>query len=162
MSNLVARLQRFGRYLLVGGVAWLVDIVIFMLLWPLAGVLTAQILARLLGAIAGFFGHKLWVFERATLNLSVVARQGLAYSAMWLSSLLVSLILLVTLTTGLGLKPFTAKILAEGVVLILNFAVLSRLIFSEVPPGRRAENVGVAKSAAQWGDLPDRSYKCLP
>jgi putative flippase GtrA len=116
------------------------------------GVLPAQILARLLGAIAAFFGHKLWVFGHPDLRTPVVALQGLGYALLWLLSLALSLSVLAALTQGLGVAPLAAKLFTEALVLILNFSVLRLLIFRH----RRGDRPGGR------GRAPVVTAKCLP
>jgi putative flippase GtrA len=139
----------FGRYALVGGAAWTIDLAVFVLLWPVIGVLAAQVSARLLGAITAFFGHKLWVFRHPDLRTSVLAMQGLAYSILWLLSLVLSLLVLAWLIRGLGLVPLAAKVLTEVLVLVFNFGVLRHLIF------RRGASAG-------GGSGEILATKCLP
>ena len=69
------------RYLVTGGMAWLVDLAVFTLLLPVAGIAPAQLAARTAGAVAAFAGHKLFVFRSLGRNPAALMTQTLAYAA---------------------------------------------------------------------------------
>ena len=134
------------------------------------GVYGAQALARMLGAVVAFFGHKLWVFEHLDLRATVIAFQGTAYVLLWLLSLLLSLALLAGLTLAAGLQPMPAKLLTESALLVLNFSVLQHLVFDRAtsaplrpdalrPDAGPGAAVGRARTAARSRIA---AYKGLP
>ena len=65
---------RIFRYLLTGGVAWLVDVAGFTLCLTSVDMLWAQVLARASGAAIGFVGHTFVVFrERDTRPADIIS-----------------------------------------------------------------------------------------
>ena len=64
---------RIFRYLLTGGVAWLVDVAVFTLCLTSVGIVWAQVLARSSGAAIGLVGHTFVVFrERDTRPANII------------------------------------------------------------------------------------------
>ena len=120
-----------GRYLLVGGLAWVVDFVTFVLAYPSAGVIWAQTAARASGAAVGFVGHKYLVFGDRRRSRRLVVWQTLQYLLLWALSYGLSVGGIVWLVERQGLAPVSAKVLVEAGILVLNFTVMKRVIFSE-------------------------------
>ncbi|MET0067255.1 MAG: GtrA family protein [Candidatus Thiodiazotropha sp.] len=118
------------RYLLVGGIAWLVDFSLFTLAYTSLGIVLAQTLARIAGALVGFAGHKLVVFRDRSAQAASVRNQALQYALLWLFSYLASLVLLYLFIDSAGLHPVIAKLLTETVILGFNFATMRRYIFA--------------------------------
>jgi putative flippase GtrA len=119
-----------GRYLLVGGLAWVVDFLSFSLSVSVLGLAWAQTLARIMGAVVGFLGHKYLVFADRRRGGQRLLRQGWQYLILWLLSYGLSLAGLFWLVVGLRLHPIVAKLLVESVVVLINFAVMKRVIFN--------------------------------
>ncbi|MET0050115.1 MAG: GtrA family protein, partial [Candidatus Thiodiazotropha sp.] len=118
------------RYLLVGGVAWLVDFTLFTLTYSALGIFIAQTLARVAGALVGFAGHKWVVFRNHSTQAGSTRNQALQYGLLWLFSYVSSLALLYLLVHLAGLHPVIAKLITETVILGFNFATMRRYIFA--------------------------------
>jgi len=120
---------RVGRYLLTGGVAWLVDLAVFTLCFPGLGIVVAQFLARTTGALVAFFGHKLFVFGEMDVHTATLARQTLRYAALWVLSYAVSTLALIGLIEHGGVNAIAAKITVEAGILVMNYSVMKAHIF---------------------------------
>ena len=120
-----------GRYLLVGGLAWVVDFATFVLAYPSVGVIWGQTAARALGAVVAFIGHKYLVFADRRRSRRRLAWQTLQYLLLWSLSYGLSVGAIVWLVTGQAMAPVAAKVLVEAGILLLNFTVMKRIIFSQ-------------------------------
>ncbi|MET0027148.1 MAG: GtrA family protein [Candidatus Thiodiazotropha sp.] len=118
------------RYLMVGGVAWLVDFSLFTLTYSALGIFFAQTLARMSGALVGFAGHKWVVFRNRSSQAGSTRNQAMQYGLLWLFSYIASLALLYLLVHPVGLHPVVAKLITETVILGFNFATMRRYIFA--------------------------------
>jgi putative flippase GtrA len=116
---------------LVGALAWLVDFLTFVLTYPSVGVIWAQTAARGLGAAVGFVGHKYLVFGDRRGARRLVVWQTLQYLLLWGLSYGLSVGGIVWLVERQGMAPVAAKIVVEAGVLVLNFTVMKRVIFSK-------------------------------
>lgn len=124
------------RYLVSGGVAWLVDFATFAALYGPFGLFWAQTAARTAGALTAFVGHKLFVFGDPHRQARLVVRQALQYAMLWLLSYGLSLVGIFTLTELAGFGPLVAKLMVESLLLVLNFITMKYLIFCDCPGSR--------------------------
>ena len=120
-----ALLGQATRFLLVGGVATLVDVGLFNLLhYGLAGVellaiaftvgpLTAKVLSTVVAGLVAFVGNRQWSFAGAH---GTVRQQALLFVAVNAAALLLALAPLAVARYGLGLTGFVALNLAGNVV----------------------------------------------
>lgn len=121
------------RYLLVGGLAWLLDVAVFALCVGGIGVAPAQLCARVGGAVFAFFGHRVFVFRATDGRPATIASQAVRYATLWLLSFAVSTLALIGLIDHAGVHALTAKLGVEIGVVAMNYLVLGSLIF---PPAR--------------------------
>lgn len=75
------------------------------------GIVTAQFLARLAGALLAFLGHKFFVFQEPRTHAAVVGVQALRYAALWVLSYGVSTLGLILLIDYWFLPEIPAKVL---------------------------------------------------
>lgn len=124
------------RYLLIGGLAWLVDVLVFALSVSSVGVASAQLGARVCGAFVAFSGHKLFVFRQTDLQLAAVATQAVRYAALWLLSFTISALALIGLIDQAGVPALTAKVGVEIGIVALNYLVMRAFVFPSRPTPR--------------------------
>jgi putative flippase GtrA len=127
--RLAAWLGQGWRYLLVGGLAWLIDFLTFLALYAGVGLVWAQTAARVAGALVGFAGHKYFVFADRRSAPRHLGRQALLYVLLWGVSYGLSVAGLLWLVRDLDLRPVLAKLLVEAVIIGFNFITMKRLIF---------------------------------
>jgi putative flippase GtrA len=126
------------RYLVTGGVAWLVDLTVFTFLLPLTGIVSAQFVARIAGAIVAFLGHKLFVFRALDRSPAALATQTLGYAALWVLAYGLSAAALVILIGHLNWNTIAAKFVVEVGIVLMNYTVMKTLIF--LPPQNREKD----------------------
>lgn len=120
---------RFLVYLLVGGIQWLIDLLVFTLSWPLLGVAGGQALARFSGAVAGFYLNRNHTFE-ATGSPKQTARQALRFVAVWVTNWGVSTLLVLWLLQNSGLSEVSAKVCVDLFVVPGSFILLKKWVFA--------------------------------
>lgn len=125
-SSLVAQ---FGRYLLVGGGAFVVDFGTLALLNKVFGVhyLVAAAAGFVLGSLSNYALSVSWVFSqrrvsRRSVELGVFVAVGIV-------GLGLNQGVLYGLTGRLGLDPLLSKLVSTGVVLFWNFGARKFLLF---------------------------------
>ena len=123
------RIARPLRYLLSGGIAWLVDAAVFFICLPIAGVALSQLAARTVGAAVAFVGHKLFVFRAFDYHPTALARQTLRYVVLWVVSYSVSTLALIGLIEHLHWNAVAAKVTVEAGILVMNYLVMKTVIF---------------------------------
>lgn len=117
------------RYFFVGLGAWVVDVIVFALVQAEIGVISAQAIARLSGAIVAFAGHKFYVFREHKTGLWHLSRQSLQYVLLWIFSYLVSTMGILWLMDSHDFPAVQAKIMVESMVIMLNFLIMKSYIF---------------------------------
>ncbi|MCG8079583.1 MAG: GtrA family protein [Candidatus Thiodiazotropha taylori] len=122
--------QQFLRYLLVGGASWVVDFLVFFLTYSHIGIVPAQTVARIVGALVAFAGHKLIVFEDRQFTPQAMRQQIVQYLILWLVSYTLSVILLLAFIDLLQLHPVAAKLITEAIIIVINFVTMRRYIFA--------------------------------
>jgi putative flippase GtrA len=120
---------RIGRYLLIGVMAWVIDVAVFVACVADLGIVKAQLIARIIGALVSFAGHKLFVFSEMDTKPATVARQAAAYGALWILSYFLSTLGLIGLIDYGGIHSVPAKVMVEMGVVVMNYLVTQRLIF---------------------------------
>ena len=117
------------RYVVVSGIGWAVDFAAFCLLYQVTGIVVAQLVARLVGAWAGFALHRRITFRAATSGLTW--RQGARYSLLWLINYAVSTLGLLGAVAALPIRPELAKFAVEVLIAACNFLFMKLFVFRE-------------------------------
>ena len=128
----VSSASRPFRYLLSGGVAWLVDLAVFTLCLGVGGIAVAQFAARTVGALVAFIGHKVFVFRAHEYRPRIIARQSVYFAALWLFSYVTSTLALIVLIDRLDWNVVVSKLLVEIGVVLVNYTVMKSFIFHRV------------------------------
>lgn len=123
--------SRFLVYLLVGGMQWLIDLLVYTLSWPLLGVAGGQALARFSGAAAGFYLNRNHTFEAT----GSPARQAPRFVAVWVANWGVSTLLVLWLLEHSGLSEVSAKVCVDLFVVPGSFILLKKWVFASSEDG---------------------------
>ncbi len=117
------------RFLFVGGLAFLVDYVGFLLFhyWLNISVSISGALSFILGLGTSFFMQRQWVFT-GNKDPGVIKKEATLYIALALFNLLVTTYGLVFLN-GIGIKPYIAKFILIICITSWNFALYRKVIF---------------------------------
>jgi len=118
------------RYLIVGGLTTLINLVIFFCLTHLSiPWFWANIAAWFLSVLFAFIANKKLVFSSSNTSASVVLKQSVSFFALRGASLLVDTAILFVGLNLLHGSPLIVKIIDQVVVIALNY-VFSKHIFA--------------------------------
>lgn len=124
-------------YLLFGGLTTLISIFVFWLFSEALGMneLAANLISWVLAVLFAFLTNKTWVFQ------STSREQGfwglmLSFYAGRLATLAVEELLLLVFISWLGFNSMLVKVLAQIVVIVLNYVISKLLVFRKKGDGR--------------------------
>jgi putative flippase GtrA len=114
-------------FLLVGGMQYLIDTLVFALLIS-SGLATvpANVASRASAAAAGFLSNRYWTFSQRPDTLRRFSRSLVRFLAWWLSMTVVSSLAVLGLESILGdeeLERILAKVIVEAVLAVISFLV---------------------------------------
>lgn len=139
-ARVYAPMLRFGAS---SGVAAVIDYVMLFVLHALTGSLLVSVVgARATSAGANYLANRRFVFGRDSAN------SGRRYAALVLAILTANWALMHLLYVGAGLGLLAAKVITEGLLFFISYAVQSRLVF-----GRRTAPATLAADAIVPGRL---------
>ena len=120
--------SHFGRYLLVGVVAFALDYAVFWVLWRFATLdyLLANASGMLCGFLLSFVLNRRYVFGTSAASGRVLGR----FAAANIVSLAFASLVLSVLVRGVGLPTEGAKVLVSALVPLWNFLLYRRFVFS--------------------------------
>ena len=136
LRPLVLRYQELLSYLVFGVLTTVVNFVIYFPLNQWIHYLAANIIAWLGAVVFAFFVNKYFVFEDDRRDLPYLLRQARAFAAMRLLSLGMEELMLLVFVEWLGLNSNATKLVAQVLVVILNYIFSKLLIFR----GKREES----------------------
>lgn len=121
----------FGRYVLTGGVLFLLDLAVFLALVQLVGwePALAQPVGRATGAVAGFFGHRYVTFFTIAITPSRHCGARGGYLVVGAAMLAITPFILLLFLRVNGGELVSAKVLTEIVAVILVYLCL-RIVFA--------------------------------
>ena len=123
------RRQETLAYLLIGGLTTLVGFLIYIPLSRWMSILIANVISWIGAVLFAFIMNKAFVFENEAWDLGSVARQGAAFAGMRLLTLGAEELCLFVFSEKLGLNSIAVKVVAQIVVVILNYVFSKRIIF---------------------------------
>lgn len=117
-------MSSFVRYAAVSGTTWAIDFCIFLLLYQIAGIPAALLMARIVAGIFAFTAHKIFSFSsRSTTKPAEVV----GYIALVAINYLLSVVLISALPNDTLLSAGAAKLVVEVLIFAMNFLLLRRL-----------------------------------
>lgn len=124
-------LRQFTQYVLVGGLAFIVDISVLFLATEMAGLhyLISASIAFLAGLATNYLLCIVWVFDFRALNNKV--HEFIIFGAIGILGLLLNNLLMYLLTEHMGLHYLVSKIVAAIAILLFNFSLRRTLLFRD-------------------------------
>lgn len=118
----------FFRYIFVQALTYGVDFGVFVFLLRYTGIgpITSNILSRISAGLVAFFIHRNFTFLASETNS--IRRQAVWYSTLLLFNLPLSALVLAFFLL-IGLSDVGAKVMADIVCLIVNFAISKFFVF---------------------------------
>ncbi len=122
-------LQQFSRYLVVGGLAFVVDFGSLYLLTEFAGLhyLISAAIAFLFGLLTNYWLSRLWVFDRRTMEN--VAMEFVVFTVIGIVGLGLNEAIIWFVREKLHFHYMIAKAISSGIVLIWNFGARKSVLF---------------------------------
>lgn len=124
---------QFLRYVVVGGLAFVIDFGTLALVTRVLGVhyLIATAIAFTAGLAFNYTLSTLWVFSHRTMKSAWA--EFAVFAAIGLAGLAMSELMMWALVSGLGVAVLVAKLFVTGVVFVWNFGVRKLLLFRGAP-----------------------------
>ena len=118
-------------YLFFGGLTTVISIAAFALFYQLLGLneLIANVLSWILAVLFAFFTNRIWVFSAPTNGAGEFLRQMLSFFGGRLATLIVEELILLVFVTWLALPAVPVKIMAQVVVVVLNYVISKLFVF---------------------------------
>ena len=122
--------KQFSKFSSIAGGVALTDYFVFsVLLYLELDVVLAQMIARLFGGILSFIMNKNWCFN--TNSNTLVIREGRRFLILYAFSYVLAITLLYLLITQASFNAYPAKITADILCFLVNFAVMHQYVFSD-------------------------------
>ena len=131
---LYIRYKEVLLYLFFGGLAFFLNIALYILFNGMWGIneLIANVFCWVICVLFQFFTNRTWVFEEGQTNGVVEFwKQMASFFAGRLFTLVVEEVILAVFITWLGLNSMIVKLVAQVVVIVLNYIISKWWIFSE-------------------------------
>jgi putative flippase GtrA len=122
-------LQQFSRYLVVGGLAFVIDFGLLYLLTEFAGLhyLISAAIAFLFGLLTNYCLSRLWVFDRRTMEN--VAMEFVIFAVIGIVGLGLNEVILWFVREKIHFHYMLAKAVSTGILLIWNFGARKSVLF---------------------------------
>ena len=122
-------LQQFSRYLVVGGVAFVVDFGLLYVLTEFAGLhyLISAAIAFLFGLLTNYWLSRHWVFNRRTLNN--VAMEFVVFAGIGIAGLGLNEAILWFAQEKIHIHYMIAKAISAAIILVWNFGARKAALF---------------------------------
>ena len=129
LRPLALKYQQLLSYLIFGVLTTLVNLLLYYPLSHLIHYLAANVIAWVGAVIFAFFTNKALVFEDSQWDAGTLLRQGSSFAAARLFSLGMEELILWGFVEQMGLSPDWIKLLAQILVVILNYVFSKFMIF---------------------------------
>ena len=121
-------------YLFFGGLTMIVSIVSYAICNLVFGidVLVANIISWLLAVMFSFYTNRIWVFQASTNSISGFLKQMVSFYSGRVVTLIIEEIILFIFITYLQYNSMVVKIIAQVVVVILNYVISKLWVFKNL------------------------------
>lgn len=130
-------------YLLFGGLTTLVSLITFWLFHIVLGIneLIANIISWIFAVSFAFFTNRIWVFNAPTETFEAFLKQLVSFFGGRLATLGAEELILYVFITRLGLNAMLIKLVAQIVIIVLNYVVSKIFVFRKgnIKVGRKNE-----------------------
>ena len=118
-------------YLFFGGVAFVISIVSYAVCNVTFGLneLIANIISWILAVIFAFVTNRTWVFQVTGDNMGCIWKQIITFLEGRVVTFLIEELILLIFITWLGFNSILIKVIAQVVVIVLNYVISKFLVF---------------------------------
>ena len=120
-------------YLFFGGLSFIVSIATYACFNVGMGIneLIANILSWIITVMFAFLTNRVWVFQAPTHTITEFLRQMLSFFGGRVVTLVIEEIILLVFITWLGFNSMVVKVIAQVIVIVLNYVISKFFVFSE-------------------------------
>ena len=120
-------------YLFFGGLTFIVSIVTYAVFNVSMGIneLIANVMSWVLAVLFAFATNRVWVFQAPTHTITEFLRQMLSFFGGRVVTLVIEEIILLVFITWLGFNSMVVKVIAQVIVIVLNYVISKFFVFSE-------------------------------
>jgi len=120
-------------YLFFGGVAFFMNILLFILIDKIFGIdaLINNAICWVICVIFQYFTNKIWVFEYKSENFGELLRQIISFFSGRIFTLLVEEVIIGIFITWLKFDALSVKLSSDIIVIILNYVISKMIIFKK-------------------------------
>ena len=126
-------------YLFFGGLAFIVSIVSFFLLikYTAMNELVANVISWIITVTFAYLTNRTWVFDAATENRKELLNQIWKFFSGRIVTLVIEEAILLVFITWLGLNSMVVKIVAQVIVIVLNYVISKLFVFNKSSQDRK-------------------------
>lgn len=129
--KLIKRYEEILKYLIIGILTTVINYIVFVILVNSAKIEmhTSNIIAWIVSVIFAYFTNKLFVFESKSFKLKVLTKEILTFGIARIMSLLLEEAILYIFVNLLSMNKLIIKLIANIIVIILNYILSKFIIF---------------------------------
>lgn len=120
-------------YLLFGGLSFIVSISTYAGFNVGMGIneLVANVLSWIITVLFAFLTNRVWVFQSPTNGVSEFVKQMFAFYSGRVITLIIEEVILLVFITWLGFNSMVIKVIAQVIVILLNYVISKLVIFKK-------------------------------
>lgn len=118
-------------YVICGALTTLVNIVTYHICCGMFDVLVANAIAWVASVLFAYVVNKIFVFQSKTKQFNEIIKELLGFFGGRIGTLLIESLILFIFVTTLGLHEMIIKIVAQFIVLVLNFIISKLFVFKK-------------------------------
>ena len=120
-------------YLFFGGLTFVVSVVTYGFFNIGMGLneLIANVMSWVLAVLFAFATNRVWVFQAPTHTITEFLKQMLSFFGGRVVTLVIEEIILLVFITWLGFNSMVVKVIAQVIVIVLNYVISKFFVFSE-------------------------------
>lgn len=120
-------------YLFFGFLSFLVSIATYGMFNRIFGIneLLANILSWIITVLFAFFTNRIWVFQAETDSVAGFLKQMMVFYQGRIITLVIEEIILFVFITMLGMNSMLIKVIAQVVVIVLNYVISKMFVFKK-------------------------------
>lgn len=134
IKELIKKYEELIKYFIIGVITTIINYAIFAVLSSVINIdmHVSNIIAWIVSVIFAYFANKLFVFESKSFELNVIGKEMLSFGAARVFSLLLEELILYIFVNLLNMNQLIIKLIANVVVMIVNY-ILSKFIIFKNP-----------------------------
>ena len=120
-------------YLFFGGLTFIVSIATYAVFNVSMGIneLIANVMSWVLAVLFAFATNRVWVFQAPTHTITEFLKQMLSFFGGRVVTLVIEEIILLVFITWLGFNSMVVKVIAQVIVIVLNYVISKFFVFSD-------------------------------